>query len=136
VDSDLSDMVSKLSFENLFATLRLSETMDGAIVLEETIKEIWKAHSDPRLRSRLDSGISDLVRGNKERALTVFLSLVDEDPDYGEAWNKASTCYYMLGDMQLSLEAAGQTQSRGDCPQSLSVLSFLVVCLWEEMVRC
>lgn len=83
--------------------------MDGAIVLEETIKEIWKAHSDPQLRSRLDSGISDLVRGNKERALTVFLSLVDEDPDYGEAWNKASTCYYMLGDMQLSLEAAEQT---------------------------
>jgi len=109
VDSDLAFVAEKLSLENLFDLLKLSDTMDGAIVLEETVKEIWKAHINPDLRSKLDNGIADLMRGNKERALTVFLELVEEDPDYAEAWNKASTCHYMMGDMQSSLEAAERT---------------------------
>lgn len=107
--SDLSDIAKKLSLENLFDILQLEDTMDGAVVLEETIKEVWKAHSSHELRSELDRGIADLIRGNKERALTIFLEIVKEDPDYAEAWNKASTCYYMLGDMQLSLESAERT---------------------------
>lgn len=83
--------------------------MDEAIVLEETIKEIWKSHSNHVLRSKLDEGIAALVRGNKERALTVFLEIIEKDSEYAEAWNKASTCYYMLGDMQAALEAAERT---------------------------
>lgn len=107
--TDLSDIATELSLDNLFEMLKLSDTMDGAIVLEETIKETWKAHKNQELRSKLDSGIADLLQGNKERALTVFLELIDEDKNYAEAWNKASTCYYMLGDMQSSLEAADRT---------------------------
>lgn len=109
LDAVLSDIAAKLSLDNLFELLTLSDSMDGAIVLEETVKEIWKANNDQKLRSKLDDGIADLMRGNKERALTIFLELMQESPDYGEAWNKASTVHYMMGDMQSALETAERT---------------------------
>lgn len=109
VDADLAVIAENLSLTNLFDMLKLVDTMDGATAIEETIKEIWKAHDNRELRSKLDDGIADLLRGNKERALTIFKKLIQEDPGYAEAWNKASTCYYMLGDMQLSLEAVERT---------------------------
>jgi hemimethylated DNA binding protein len=109
VDSDLSDIASKLSLENLFEMLKLADKMDSATVYEETIKEAWKANSNHKLRSKLDDGIADLMRGNKERALTIFLEIIREDPAYGEAWNKASTAHYMMGDMQSALETAEKT---------------------------
>ena len=108
-DADLSDIAENLSLETMFEMLKLSDTMDGAIVFEETIKELWKANENQELRFRFDNGVADLLRGNKERALTIFAQLVKDDPEYAEAWNKASTCHFMLGDMQSSLEAAERT---------------------------
>lgn len=105
----MSDIASKLSLENLFEMLKLADKMDSATVYEETIKEAWKANSNHKLRSKLDDGIADLMRGNKERALTIFLEIIREDPAYGEAWNKASTAHYMMGDMQSALETAEKT---------------------------
>lgn len=108
-DTELADIAKKLSLETLFEMLKLSDTMESAIVCEETIKEIWKAHKNQELRLRLDNGVADLLRGNKKRALDTFTKVVEDDPDYAEAWNKASTCHFMLGDMQLSLETAERT---------------------------
>ena len=93
----------------MFEMLKLSDTMESAILFEDTIKEIWKAHENEELRFKLDNGVADLLRGNENRALGAFTQLVEEDPDYAEAWNKASTCHYLLGDMQSSLEAAERT---------------------------
>mmetsp|Transcript_10223 Transcript_10223/g.14341 ORF Transcript_10223/g.14341 Transcript_10223/m.14341 type:complete len:195 (-) Transcript_10223:656-1240(-) len=112
-DSDLDDdyihIVKSLSLENLFGLLKGLDCMEDAVVVEENIKEIWKANSDPELRWALDDGIADLLQGNKEKALETFTQLAVTDPEYAEAWNKISTCHYMLGDMESSLEAAKQT---------------------------
>lgn len=108
-DDDIKELGELLSTEVLYKFLKLSNNMDSAVVVEETMKELWKAHPDQQLRSRLDSGIADLLRGNREKALVAFKNILEDDPEYGEAWNKASTCYFMLGDMQLSLEAAEKT---------------------------
>jgi tetratricopeptide (TPR) repeat protein len=108
-DDDIKDLGELLSTDVLYKFLKLSNNMDSAVVVEETMKELWKSHPDSQLRSRLDSGIADLLRGNREKALITFKDLLEDDPDYGEAWNKVSTCYFMLGDMQLSLEAAEKT---------------------------
>jgi len=105
-DEDLADIAKSLSAEVLFRFLKVSNNLDTAIAVEESIKELWKAHPDTTLRSKLDDGIADLLRGNKEKALVAFKELTVQDPQYAEAWNKASTCYFMLGDMQSSLEAA------------------------------
>jgi len=112
-DSDLEDdyihIAKALSLKNLFGLLKGLDCMEDAVVVEENIKEIWKANSDPELRWALDDGIADLLQGNKEKALKTFTQLAEDDPTYAEAWNKISTCHYMLGDMESSLEAAKQT---------------------------
>jgi tetratricopeptide (TPR) repeat protein len=107
-DKEIQQVGNSLSTDLLFKFLKLANNRNSAVAVEETMKELWKAHPDPALRSRLDSGITDLLRGKREKALITFKELINDDPDYGEAWNKASTCYFMLGDMQASLEAANK----------------------------
>lgn len=102
-------IAEQISKANLFALLNAPDCMDDAIVVEETVKEIWKANRDPELRWRLDNGIADLLQGKKERALDTFSQLAVDDPQYAEAWNKKSTCHFMLGEMESSWEAAKQT---------------------------
>lgn len=108
-ESNLSDIAEKLSLDTLFDLLYLSDTIDGAIVVQETIKEIWKAHENQELRFNLESGIIYMLARNKLRALQTFLKLTKDDPEYAEAWNKLSTQQFMMGDMQSSMEAAERT---------------------------
>lgn len=107
-DSEMQQLGEELSINVLFNFLRLANNIDSATAAEETIKELWKAHPDPAFRLRLDSGVADLLQGNREKARDTFQQLVLDDPTYGEAWNKASTCYFMLGDMQASLDAVNE----------------------------
>ena len=86
--------------------LKSSENLNDASSLEEWCKEVYKAHPNEDCRRRLDDGLAELLRGNKEKALDIFTDLVEDAPDYAEAYNKKSTCLYMLGHMNLSLEAA------------------------------
>ena len=107
-DSEIQSLGEELSINVLFHFLKLANNIDSATAAEETIKELWKAHPDPAFRLRLDSGVADLLQGNQEKARNTFQQLVLDDPTYGEAWNKASTCYFMLGDMQSSLDAVNE----------------------------
>mmetsp|Transcript_11436 Transcript_11436/g.16772 ORF Transcript_11436/g.16772 Transcript_11436/m.16772 type:complete len:766 (+) Transcript_11436:197-2494(+) len=111
LNQDLIDIAKVFSLDTLFQFLKLANNLDTAVAAEESIKELWKAHPDASIRFKLDQGVADLLGGNKEKALVVFQELAVEDPNYAEAWNKASTCYFMLGDMQSSLEAAEQAIS-------------------------
>lgn len=113
-----AEIVRQLSLDNIFLLLKTAENMEDATVLEEVIKEIWKAHRNEELRWRLDMGVSELTSNDKERvahALSIFSDLVADDPSYFEAWNKKATCHYMLGDMQSSWEAAQQTLDLHPC---------------------
>lgn len=92
--------------DDLFFVLRSADTLEHATVLQDTIKEIWKESPDYELRNKLDSGITCLIEGNTEKALSTFAKLTEADASYGEAWNKKATVHYMLGHMQESLEAA------------------------------
>lgn len=128
-NDEIEEIGESLSTSVLSKFLKLANNMDAAIAVEETMKELWKAHPDPAMRSRLDGGIADLLRGNREKALIAFKELVHDDPDYAEAWNKASTCYFMLGDMQASLEAASKTIEM--IPEHFQVLNGLGLIEYE-----
>jgi tetratricopeptide (TPR) repeat protein len=108
-ERELSSIAERLSIDNLLELLKLSDSMVAGVVFEETLKELWKVNRDPELRHKLDIGISYLLNGKKEKALVTFNELVAEDPTYAEAWNKVSTCQFMMGNMQSALEAAERT---------------------------
>jgi len=102
----LYSMASALSLENLLKLLQQVDNLSDAATIEETLKEMFKAHPYQEMRRRLDDGLAHLLRGNKEDALRAFTELVKDEPEYAEAWNKKSTCHYMLGQMTESIEAA------------------------------
>jgi len=105
----LDGVATKMSMDNLMAVLQDCEDLDTATTIADSLKEIWRAHSNGDIKYRLDTAINALLGGKTERALALFTELIDEDPMYAEAWNKASTCEFMLGNLEASLAAAQKT---------------------------
>jgi len=101
--------IQDLSMENLFALLRGATRWIDAVTVEDTIKEVWKSHNDPVLRFRLDDAMKHLFAGRRQEALTVLTEIVNEDPNYFEAWNKKATCHFLRGEMDPSKEATEKT---------------------------
>jgi tetratricopeptide (TPR) repeat protein len=106
-DSTSKGVTDILSLDNLMLLLQSTNSMEeDAIVVEETIKETFKAHSSEEIRYLLNDGIAELLHGHHDRARGIFLEIVKlHDPSYYEAWNKLATCHYMFGDIIPSIEA-------------------------------
>ena len=135
-DGDLSEsnplysMASALSLEKLLELLQELDNLNDTVTIEETLKEMFKAHRCEETRRRLDDGLADLLRGKKEDALQRFSELVQDEPTYAEAHNKKSTCHYMLGQTAESIEAA--QASLHLAPLNFQALSGLGLCQYES----
>lgn len=105
----MTEIATRLSMDNLLVLLKTAEDMEVSTIISESVKEIWKAHLNPDLRWDLDTAVAHLLGGKISQALKQFSEIVDDDPTYAEAWNKASTCEFMMGNMDASLAAAQRT---------------------------
>jgi tetratricopeptide (TPR) repeat protein len=106
---EINQIAEHMAISKLFEILKNAEDSETANVLSDGFKEIWKAHTDKEVRYKLDTGVNHLLRGKTELALSTFGEVVDKDPDYAEAWNKASTCEFMIGNLDASMAAAQKT---------------------------
>ncbi|CAJ1954524.1 unnamed protein product [Cylindrotheca closterium] len=106
---DINEITTKMSMANVLILLKSAEDMELSTIISESVKEIWKAHLNPDLRWDLDTAVAHLLGGKVSKALKQFSEIVDDDPTYAEAWNKASTCEFMMGNMDASLAAAQKT---------------------------
>jgi tetratricopeptide (TPR) repeat protein len=91
--------------KNLHGLLQVVETLNDAMAVQETIKEMRNAHRRRDLRWQLDKAVGDMMGGKSKQALATFRTLVEEDPEYAEAWNKMATCEFLSGDYDKSLDA-------------------------------
>jgi hemimethylated DNA binding protein len=97
-------VASKLSMHNILELLKLVDTMEDAVALQEMIKDIRKAHSRLDLRWMMEQGLSELAKGKPDRATSVFQEVIKEEPlAYTEAYNKLATSLYMQGRLDESL---------------------------------
>ena len=101
----------EFSIENLHILLKHTENLNEAFIVEESIKEIWKVHKDEDMRWSLEDANAALLRGDKSSSLTYLDEIVQKDSSYFEAWNKKSTCHYLLGDTNMSIETAHMAKS-------------------------
>jgi hemimethylated DNA binding protein len=85
--------------------LKMVDTAADAAPIQDTLKEIHKAHPRTDLRWNLDKGMAELMSGLGEKAVETYRSILQEDPLYIEAWNKLATCQYMYGKYHDSLES-------------------------------
>lgn len=111
----MADSSFTIKISTLFELLKHVDKLEDAMAVEETIKEIWKAHESSDLRLRLDNGINDFLRGCCDEALTTFRSITEEDGNYAEAWNKIAAVEYMLGNATPSLAAAEKALKLAPC---------------------
>lgn len=108
-DADVCNIVDRISMDNLFQVLKNADNSDMASVLTDTFKEIWKGHKDAEIRYKFDTGVNYLLTGKTDKALSIFGEVVDKDPTFAEAWNKAATCEFMIGNLDASMAAAQKT---------------------------
>ena len=61
---------------------------------EETIWELWQAHTDPSLHERMQNAIGSMTRNHFKDSLAQLDTLVADAPGWAEAWNKRATVRY------------------------------------------
>jgi hemimethylated DNA binding protein len=92
-----------LSQTNLLRLLKIVDNLSDSVAIQETIKEMRKAHVRKDVRWRLETGVSSLMSGKANNALEIYQSVVNEDANYAEGWNKIGTCEFMIGKTEEAL---------------------------------
>ncbi len=83
--------------EDLFKRLQATNDPVEAAPIETLIWEIWTEHENAGFNNQMLNGIGQMSLGDLPGALATFDRLVQEAPDFAEAWNKRATIHYLLG---------------------------------------
>ena len=83
----------------------LAQTDDIALLteVENRIWTIWYEHPNENVQSLLLTGIDYMNRQYATEALAIFNQIIQQYPDYAEAWNRRATLHYLLGNLDDSI---------------------------------
>jgi tetratricopeptide (TPR) repeat protein len=119
----------RLSLPSLFLLLEAVSTLDGAEGIELMIKDTFKCHQHEGCQRQLEKGLTEMMRGNHDEALQLFISLVEGDSEYAEGWNWLATCEYLRGKHAASITAAGKALKLQ--PMNFQTQSGIGLCLYD-----
>ncbi len=95
---------NKAQLDFLFEKLKI-QNKSTAIEIEMKIWDIWTTHPTSQiLTSLLSRGIKFMNQERYSIAVEIFSSVIKEDPNWAEAWNKRATALYLMGKYQESQE--------------------------------
>ena len=89
---------------NLFKKLNEAENQEEISDLIKNIWNIWYEVKDPKVIEYFEKGIQAMRIRNYPLAIRFFNNLIEEDPNFAEAWNKRATVYFMMGDFDKSMK--------------------------------
>ena len=95
--------------DNLFLILQSSEQQIEVRAAENLIWSTWIQHGDGDINRLMQVGIKAMADRRLDDAVEVFTALIDQAPDYAEAWNKRATVYFIQGKLALSSADVAQT---------------------------
>ncbi len=87
--------------DELFLTIRQTDSPEVARNVENKIWEIWIQHDDEQTQERMAEGIGAMDE-NPSNALLIFNELIEDVPDFAEGWNKRATLFYLFGEYAAS----------------------------------
>ena len=93
----------------LFQQLLTAPTAAQAESLIESIWDIWYQSGDEAVDRLMQHGLFATRTGNLELALLSFTAVVEMDPEFAEGWNRRATVYWLLDDLQASLDDIQRT---------------------------
>lgn len=88
--------VAERRLADLFCTLATTGDLVVAGEAEDTIWALWTSHQDAQLEQRLDRAIRHIAAREFEAAEGLLDTLLADQPDYVEAWNKRATMYFLM----------------------------------------
>ena len=89
--------------ETLFITLSSSSDKQVIRSTENQIWDIWFAHPNSDVERLMQIGVQRMNANRQSEAMIIFSQLVENFPDYAEAWNRRATLHYILGNYQESI---------------------------------
>ena len=92
--------VAKL--DGLFDRLKTAD-VDEAGRIETEIWIEWSKSGSPALDLLLQRGRDAMALGDTTLAIEHFTAIIDQDPDFAEAWNARATAYYQAGEFGPSI---------------------------------
>jgi tetratricopeptide (TPR) repeat protein len=93
----------------LFERLRTTANPDDAAAAEQQIWQIWIESEDRSVTQLMQRGVAAMSQGQPETALRSFDSIIEQAPEFAEAWNKRATVLYLLGRFEDSIHDIQET---------------------------
>ena len=86
-------------FDQLFLS---SNNMKVNIILVD-IWDIWYIAENQEIQMIFDEANQFMDRGDLDNAINLFTKIIDQSPDFSEAWNKRATVYFLKGELEKSI---------------------------------
>jgi tetratricopeptide (TPR) repeat protein len=89
----------------------LSQSIDAELIteIENRIWTIWREHPNENVQSLMLTGIGYMNRQYTNEAMAIFSEIIQQYPDYSEAWNQRATLHYLLGNTESSISDIDKT---------------------------
>lgn len=114
--------------DDLFLRLKTAEEAEAGRIETEIWIE-WSKSGSPALDLLLQRGKDAMDLGDYPAAIEHFTAIIDQDPDFAEAWNARATAFYMEGEFGPSVSDIAQVLTRN--PRHFGALSGLAMILEE-----
>jgi tetratricopeptide (TPR) repeat protein len=93
----------------LFARLQSTASDTEAQAIERRIWLIWSESAESRLDALMQEGVVAMAQRRLRAALERFDRMVEQAPDFAEAWNKRATVHFLMGDYRVSVRDIQRT---------------------------
>ena len=93
----------------LFDELQRTSDLNSIRNTENAIWQIWLQHENQDVMRLMEMGTQRMNYQRFNDALLIFSQIIENYPEFAEAWNKRATLYYIVGDLQASLEDIEKT---------------------------
>jgi len=95
--------------EGLFEELQIENDQNKYRMLINKIWDIWLEPTDLKTERYFIVALSLMKKYQYKQSITFFSRIIDNNPDFAEAWNKRATVYYLIGDYEKSINDINQT---------------------------
>ena len=94
---------------------------------EQALWRIWARSGDEAVDRLYAVGIHQMEEGELRQGIATFTRIIEQKPEFAEAWNKRATLHFMMGDLRKSLADCDEVIKRnpwhfgagaGDAPKN------------------
>lgn len=114
----------------LFVKLKTASDEAEARQVETVIWQLWFSSENPVIAGMMEEISVARRSADYARAIQLLDILIQDHPDYAEAWNQRATIYYLMGDFDASLADVVETLARE--PRHFGALAGRAAIYWQQ----